>query len=203
VTLPASGAISLLGNIRTELGLSGALNLEAASVRGLLGIASGAINMKAGYGKSNKPTYRPNAVSYISYTSAACVSNIANAWDGDSNTYGGLFGSLNGLAWGTIGLHGFPAIAFTGTLYVKCTISGSQVNNSYNSGTVSAGTSGGGVFPGTAGLSYGDVTGGSYSGTWACPISTSNLSTLYVLFAVEPDGKGDCGSIIIYDVYCQ
>ena len=54
MTLPASGAISL-NNVNVELGLSGttSINMNQASVRTLFGVASGAISMSDGYGKSN------------------------------------------------------------------------------------------------------------------------------------------------------
>jgi hypothetical protein len=55
MTLPASGAISL-NNVNVELGLSGtaSINMGSAAVRGLFGVASGAISMSDGYGKSNE-----------------------------------------------------------------------------------------------------------------------------------------------------
>ena len=54
MTLPASGAISL-NNVNVELGLSGttSINMNQATVRTLFAVASGAISMSDGYGKSN------------------------------------------------------------------------------------------------------------------------------------------------------
>ena len=54
MALPASGAISL-NQVNVELGLSGtaSINMGSADVRGLFGVASGAISMSNGYGKSN------------------------------------------------------------------------------------------------------------------------------------------------------
>jgi hypothetical protein len=54
MTLPASGAISL-NNVNVELGFSGtaSINMGSADVRGLFGVASGAIAMSDGYGKSS------------------------------------------------------------------------------------------------------------------------------------------------------
>jgi hypothetical protein len=54
MTLPASGAISL-NQVNVELGFSGtaSINMGSADVRGLFGVASGAIAMSDGYGKSN------------------------------------------------------------------------------------------------------------------------------------------------------
>jgi hypothetical protein len=56
MTLQSSGAISL-SQVNTELGLSATspLALGAANVRGLAGVASGAIGMNSLYGKSNAP----------------------------------------------------------------------------------------------------------------------------------------------------
>ena len=54
MALPSSGAISL-GQVNTELGLSAtaSINMGSTVVRTLFGIASGAISMSNGYGKSN------------------------------------------------------------------------------------------------------------------------------------------------------
>lgn len=54
MTLPSSGAISL-NNVNVELGNSGTaqISMNDAAVRGLFGVASGAISMSDGYGKSN------------------------------------------------------------------------------------------------------------------------------------------------------
>lgn len=54
MTLPSSGAISL-NDVNVELGNSGTaqISMNDAAVRGLFGVASGAISMSDGYGKSN------------------------------------------------------------------------------------------------------------------------------------------------------
>ena len=54
MALPASGAISL-NQVNVELGNAGtaSINMGSAAVRGLFGVASGAISMSDGYGKSN------------------------------------------------------------------------------------------------------------------------------------------------------
>ena len=53
MTLPASGAISL-ATVNTELGLSSTatISMNDAAVRNLFGVASGAISMSNGHGKS-------------------------------------------------------------------------------------------------------------------------------------------------------
>ena len=54
MALPSSGAISF-NQVNVELGLAGttSINLNQATVRTLFGVASGAISMSNGYGKSN------------------------------------------------------------------------------------------------------------------------------------------------------
>lgn len=191
MTLPASGAISMLANVRAELGLSGALNLENASVRTLYGIASGAINMKAGYGKSNKPTYRPNAVVAGYY--AGSVTNPSNAWDSNPSTYAMVTGSSLSTYLGANAFHGFPAIAFAGTLYVNCLY---WDDPGINSGSCTAGNAAMGALAGVGAPSYnGNII------SW--PISTSNLSQLYIWFTSGVDGKGDSTGAYVYDIYCQ
>ena len=58
MTLPASGAISL-NDVNVELGLTATaqIGLNDAAVRGLFGVASGAIAMSDGYGKSSFTPY--------------------------------------------------------------------------------------------------------------------------------------------------
>jgi hypothetical protein len=55
MALPASGAISL-NQVNVELGNAGtaSINMGSAAVRGLFGVASGAISMSNGYGKSSQ-----------------------------------------------------------------------------------------------------------------------------------------------------
>ena len=55
MALPSSGAISL-NQVNVELGNAGtaSINMNSAAVRGLFGVASGAISMSDGYGKSSQ-----------------------------------------------------------------------------------------------------------------------------------------------------
>ena len=66
MTLPASGAISL-NDVNVELSLSGtaSINMGSAAVRGLFGVASGAISMSNGHGKSS-----------VSYTLTRSTSSV-------------------------------------------------------------------------------------------------------------------------------
>lgn len=58
MTLPSSGAISL-SQVNTELdkSASATISMNDAAVRALFGVASGAISMSQGYGKTNSLTY--------------------------------------------------------------------------------------------------------------------------------------------------
>lgn len=76
MTLPASGAISL-SQVNVELGSAGSttITLGQSSVRTLFGIASGAIKMSDGYGKSNRvvasATISSNTANYTVSTDKA------------------------------------------------------------------------------------------------------------------------------------
>jgi hypothetical protein len=83
MTLPASGTISL-NQVNVELGLSGtaSINMNAANVRGLFAVASGAISMSNGHGKANQFLF-----SITANTTYANISTLATAagWNGSSN----------------------------------------------------------------------------------------------------------------------
>lgn len=62
MTLPASGAVRMGADVDVELSLASttAISLGGSGVRGLYGVASGAIRLAAdGYGKSNLPSFAP------------------------------------------------------------------------------------------------------------------------------------------------
>jgi predicted phage tail protein len=79
MTLQSSGAISL-GDIRTELGLSGAISLNDSLVRTLLGKSSGIIALSDAYGKGAYAT-APGVPYYTNITQTSITIN----WSASSN----------------------------------------------------------------------------------------------------------------------
>lgn len=63
MALPSSGSISM-AQVRTELGLSGAISLNQANVRTLAGKPSGTISMSDLYGKSSTEVASISALQY-------------------------------------------------------------------------------------------------------------------------------------------
>lgn len=80
MTLQSSGAISL-GDIRTELALSGTISLNDSIVRALLGKSSGSISLSDGYGKSAYPG-TPGTPYYTNIAQTTFTIN----WSASSNT---------------------------------------------------------------------------------------------------------------------
>ena len=88
MTLPASGAISF-SNINTELGFTSTaqISLNDANVRTLFGVASGAIDMNTGHGKSNTslpgvPTgvsasATSSSTASVSFSAPACTGHLS------------------------------------------------------------------------------------------------------------------------------
>ena len=106
MTLPASGAISL-NNVNVELGLSGtaSINMGSAAVRGLFGVASGAISMSDGYGKSSGPNIQAipaptNSNTVINYPGAAYLPDTGDG-NGDVMFAGGVSGGMRFIQFGT------------------------------------------------------------------------------------------------------
>ena len=110
MALPASGAISL-NQVNVELGNAGtaSINMNSAAVRGLFGVASGAISMSDGYGKSNEFSFsitsnqtnanlRTLAVNAGWDQSIAVVATINSGVRMTSNTVGTPGLTING-AW--------------------------------------------------------------------------------------------------------
>ena len=80
--LPASGAISL-NDVNVELGntATAQIDMNSAAVRGLLGIASGAISMSDGYGKSSQFSF--SITSNVNNANLATLATNAG-WNGSS-----------------------------------------------------------------------------------------------------------------------
>lgn len=104
MALPASGAISL-NQVNVELGSAGttSINMNSAAVRGLFGVASGAISMSNGYGKSSQFAFSIAS----NQTNANLATLGTNAgWDGTSKLVAtinsGIY--LSGNATGTAAL---------------------------------------------------------------------------------------------------
>ena len=97
MALPASGQISL-ANVNVELSLTSTaqISMNDAAVRTLFAIASGAISMSNGFGKSNAPVVTPGSQNYTtpgtySFTVPAFNTLIVNVWGG-----GGAGARING-----------------------------------------------------------------------------------------------------------
>jgi len=102
MTLPAAGSPISMGQVNTELGLSGAVSLNDTGVRSLFGVSSGAISLGNGYGKTYaNGVYRPTTYTQIQGTGT--LTNPGNMYDGSLSTYGSCYvpystkGSLTGL----------------------------------------------------------------------------------------------------------
>ena len=109
MTLPASGAISL-NQVNVELGNSGttAINMNSADVRGLFGVASGAIAMSDGYGKSSVTFYGSRGV-FAGGESSNVMDYITIATTGNATDFGDLTvarGHCDGLSNGSRGVFG-------------------------------------------------------------------------------------------------
>lgn len=110
MTLPAAGSPISMGQVNTELGLSGAVSLNDTGVRSLFGVSSGAISLSNGYGKTfANGVYRPTT--YTPIQGNGTLTNPGNMYDGSLSTYGSCYvpdtyqmaGSVVGL-----NLSGFP-----------------------------------------------------------------------------------------------
>lgn len=93
MTLPASGSISM-SQVRTELGGSGALDLNNTSVRSLAGVSSGKISMSQLRGKSKGTTkILTTGGSYDGETGVSVYGYATSSWGSISpdDTYNGTY----------------------------------------------------------------------------------------------------------------
>ena len=128
MTLPASGAISLSA-VNTELGRSSTaqININDSSVRDLLDIPSGAINLNSAHGKtkSTVPGAPTLGTATVASSTSASVPFTAPGSNGGktitsytaTSSPGGLTGTLSQSGSGTITVSGLtPGTAYTFTV---------------------------------------------------------------------------------------
>jgi len=131
MALPSSGAISF-NDVNVELGLSGTaqISLNDAAVRGLFGVASGAISMSDGYGKSSE-----FAFTIASNTTDANLRSLAVAagWDESTSLVATLDSGIYISSTGT----GTPALTINGAFPsgVKFVNNGTVVGDGGNGGS--------------------------------------------------------------------
>ena len=155
MALPASGAISL-NQVNVELGNAGtaSIDMNSAAVRGLFGVASGAIAMSDGYGKSSQFAFsitstqtnanlRTLAVNAGWDQSTAVVATINSGVVMTSNTVGTPGLTINGAWPGGIELVNNGTIVGRGGNGGAGGIGGSGNASSNNAQPGSAGSAGG------------------------------------------------------------
>ena len=135
MALPSSGAISL-NQVNVELGNSATAQIDmgSAAVRNLFGVASGAISMSDGYGKSSQFAFTIST----NQTNANLATLATNAgWDGSSKLVAtiasGIYISSNST--------GTPALTISGSFPAGVDL----INGGYIVGMGGAGGSGGSI----------------------------------------------------------
>lgn len=109
MALPVSGAISL-NDVNVELGntATAQIDMNSAAVRGLFGIASGAISMSDGYGKSSQFSF--SITSNVNNANLATLATAAG-WDGTSE----LIATLNSGVYCSSTVTSTPALTINGS----------------------------------------------------------------------------------------
>lgn len=109
MALPVSGAISL-NDVNVELGntATAQIDMNSAAVRGLFGIASGAISMSDGYGKSSQFSF--SITSNVNNANLATLATAAG-WDGTSE----LIATLNSGIYCSSTVTNTPALTINGS----------------------------------------------------------------------------------------
>ena len=179
MALPASGAISL-NQVNVELGNSGTanINMNSAAVRGLFGIASGAISMSDGYGKSSETVLvNQGTINGQSNRKQITVSDFIDAggtlvvpsgfwvWSDDTAVAAMIVDiactiKIEGKVIGKGGAGGHnPRNPTSGGAAISVTSSGVTIQNL--SGAYIAGGGGGGAFSATSAGSGGGAGGGA------------------------------------------
>lgn len=94
MALPASGAMRMGANVDVELSLASttAISLGSTSVRGLYGVASGAIRLAAdGYGKANLPSFAPFVGGMSAGNTIGYSNNDKYTFSNDSTAVGTVY----------------------------------------------------------------------------------------------------------------
>jgi hypothetical protein len=171
MALPASGAISL-NDVNVELGLSGTatITMNDSAVRTLFGVASGAITMNNGYGKSNQ-----FAFSITSNQTNADLRTLAiNAgW----NQTSALVATINGGVYISSSTTGTPALTVSGSFPggVSLINNGTIVGMGGAGGGASAGS---GSFPGNSGRPGSNGSSGGTALSVSSAITVTNNGTI-------------------------
>jgi hypothetical protein len=127
MALVSSGAISL-GDVRTELGLSGTISLNDPAVRALLGRSSGVISLSDAYGKSAMPTLATPSITatgqsanlhFVITNNAATAVTVQYSFD-----YGATWTSGSASAYGTLVVDKTVGMGVSASMIARVSASG-------------------------------------------------------------------------------
>ena len=219
MALPASGTITL-DDVNAELGITSGtiITLGSSDVRGLFDVASGAISMSNGYGKSSSVTLSPSSAGYqligseigfkhivaSTYVSAGGTLIIPAGYYIWSETLGTPAFTIdvactvinNGYIIGRGGDGGIQSNspAENGTSAIQLTVSGADITNA--SGAYICGGGGGGGY-GYGGNFVGRSSGGGGAGggtAWRWRNGTQDLGGAIGLAGVAVSGGNQAGA---------